>query len=182
MQTRYRTCLSDLISALHRCTLSLADPCESCRPGNRRSHESKRSADRPLRSRQSGPACSARQSRANNERLAPPSGSYAQIFEPGAAHRVHVDDVREIFDIRVEIVVPVSRRRAERFLIRHPLHTGERTFEQFVRARLDPARVISVSAGPPFGGLYFESAIVRWIVQTALITMLSANPAVRPLL
>lgn len=40
-----------------------------------------------------------------------------------AANGIHVDYMGEIRNVRIEIVVPVRRRGAQRFLERHPFHT-----------------------------------------------------------
>ena len=84
----------------------------------------------------------------------------------------------EVVHVRVEVVVPVGRGRAQRLLVRNALHAGERGLEQLVGPRLDPA-VTSVSAGPPLGGLYLKPPSSGGLCD-GVITIPSASPARAP--
>jgi len=71
--------------------------------------------------------------------------------DPGAAERIHpqadlraadgihVDHVRQIPGVRVEVVVPVRGGSVQSFLERNPFQSPQAILEKLVRLRLDPA-------------------------------------------
>ncbi len=72
-----------------------------------------------------------------------PERIYAQS-QTGAADGVHVDHVPEIAHVGVQIVMTMCRRGAQRRFEGDSPHLLERTLQQLVGARLDPARDIAV--------------------------------------
>ena len=46
-------------------------------------------------------------------------------FNAGGADRLHVEHILQIGDIRVEVVVPMRRRSAQRAFQRHAFHAGQ---------------------------------------------------------
>jgi hypothetical protein len=90
-----------------------------------------------------------------------------------AADRLDVDDVREVAHVRVAEVV-VAERVAVDVLERRALHAFRaRAISAFARSAIQP--VASVSAGPPFGGLYLKPPS-RGGLWLGVTTMPSARP------
>ena len=93
----------------------------------------------------------------------PTEGVHAQA-KPRALDRRHIDDVPQIADVRVEIVVPVRGRGAQRLLVWDAFHACEAALHQFIRPGFDPAGDAAIGRSPS-GGVVLESAVVRRIVR-----------------
>ncbi len=84
--------------------------------------------------------------------------------ELGRANGVHVEHVREVIYIGIEIVVPVRRLGAERFLDWNPFDSRKPFLKKLVGFRLDPISY-GLFRRAASGWIVFEAAVMRWIVR-----------------
>ena len=97
----------------------------------------------------------------------------------GAANHIEVDDVAEVRDIGADEIVFLRRRRLARACASGiPLHAVQvDAISAFARCSIH--LVTSVSAGPPFGGLYLKPPPSGGLCD-GVMTMPSASPRSRP--
>ena len=85
-------------------------------------------------------------------------------LDVGVPDRFHVDDVRQILDVRSDEIVQASGRGLERRLDRHAAHAAVALAQNFVRAILNPCRDVGVGR-PTIRRVVLEAAIRRRIVR-----------------
>ena len=99
--------------------------------------------------------------------------------QPRALDRLHIDDISQIADVRVEIVVPVRRGGAQRLLVWDAFHTFEAALHQLIRPGFDPAGDAAIGRSPS-GGVVLEAAVVRRIVRRRDDNAVGQPPARAP--
>ncbi len=97
----------------------------------------------------------------------------------GAADHIHVEHGREVADVGGEVIVLVRGRRtaAPARPARASLPAVPSASMRLASVSIQP--VTSVSAGPPFGGLYLKPPLSGGLWD-GVMTMPSASPEVRP--
>ena len=140
-------------------------------------HERERRIDRVVDDLDRQPVALAR-SAPSRRRAAPPSGSTPRR-RPLERIASMSTTVAQVVDVGRDVVVPVRRRRRQRLAQRS--RAGPRGCRRRA-ARWRPSRsppVTSVSAGPPWGGLYLKPPSSGGLCD-GVITMPSASRSVRP--
>ena len=84
--------------------------------------------------------------------------------EPGRADRAHVDDVREVVDVRADEVLLVNPPARARGLEREPAHAGVAGAQELVRAVLHPACHVRVGRSA-VRRVVLEAAVGRRVVR-----------------